>query len=86
MHGTSSPEVIHNASTLKAICFTCEFLGVYLRMEEENEVVKTFEELGVREELVKACERLGWKNPTKIQAEALPYALEGTSFGLLLLC
>lgn len=55
-------------------------------MEEENEVVKTFEELGVREELVKACERLGWKNPTKIQAEALPYALEGTSFGLLLLC
>ncbi|CAN7080691.1 unnamed protein product [Brassica oleracea var. botrytis] len=48
-----------------------------LRMEEENEVVKTFEELGVREELVKACERLGWKNPTKIQTEALPYALEG---------
>ncbi|CAF2129397.1 hypothetical protein BRARA_C04220 [Brassica rapa] len=46
-------------------------------MEEENEVVKTFEELGVREELVKACERLGWKNPTKIQTEALPYALEG---------
>ncbi|XP_010467997.1 PREDICTED: DEAD-box ATP-dependent RNA helicase 10-like [Camelina sativa] len=46
-------------------------------MEEENEVVKTFAELGVREELVKACERLGWKNPSKIQAEALPYALEG---------
>ncbi|CAG7896003.1 unnamed protein product [Brassica rapa] len=46
-------------------------------MEEESEVVKTFAELGVREELVKACERLGWKNPSKIQAEALPYALEG---------
>nr|AAO63439.1 At5g60990 [Arabidopsis thaliana]BAC42444.1 putative replication protein A1 [Arabidopsis thaliana] len=46
-------------------------------MEEENEVVKTFAELGVREELVKACERLGWKNPSKIQAEALPFALEG---------
>uniref|UniRef100_A0A1J3IMQ1 DEAD-box ATP-dependent RNA helicase 10 n=1 Tax=Noccaea caerulescens TaxID=107243 RepID=A0A1J3IMQ1_NOCCA len=46
-------------------------------MEEEKGVVKTFAELGVREELVKACERLGWKNPTKIQAQALPYALEG---------
>ncbi|XP_010418319.1 PREDICTED: DEAD-box ATP-dependent RNA helicase 10-like [Camelina sativa] len=46
-------------------------------MKEENEVVKTFAELGVREELVKACERLGWKKPSKIQAEALPYALDG---------
>uniref|UniRef100_A0A1J3CTG4 DEAD-box ATP-dependent RNA helicase 10 n=1 Tax=Noccaea caerulescens TaxID=107243 RepID=A0A1J3CTG4_NOCCA len=46
-------------------------------MEEENGVLKTFAELGLREELVKACERLGWKNPTKIQAQALPYALEG---------
>lgn len=53
-------------------------------MEEENEVVKTFEELGVREELVKACERLGWKNPTKIQTEALPYALEGKVFVFIL--
>ncbi|VVB09865.1 unnamed protein product [Arabis nemorensis] len=41
------------------------------------EEVKTFAELGLREELVKACDRLGWKNPSKIQAEALPYALEG---------
>ncbi|CAA7043054.1 unnamed protein product [Microthlaspi erraticum] len=46
-------------------------------MEEEKGEVKTFAELGVREELVKACERLGWKNPTKIQAQALPYALQG---------
>ncbi|VVA90726.1 unnamed protein product [Arabis nemorensis] len=46
-------------------------------MEEEKGVEKTFAELGVREELVKACERLGWKIPSKIQAEALPYALEG---------
>lgn len=53
---------------------------VGIEMEEENEVVKTFAELGVREELVKACERLGWKNPSKIQAEALPYALEGKVF------
>lgn len=51
-------------------------------MEEENEVVKTFAELGVREELVLACDRLGWKNPTKIQAEALPHALEGLAFAI----
>lgn len=47
----------------------------------EKEVVKkTFSELGVREELVEACERLGWTEPTKIQAEAIPYALEGMVF------
>lgn len=51
-----------------------------LKMEEEIGVVKTFAELGVREELVKACERLGWKIPTKIQSQALPYALEGRFF------
>lgn len=34
-------------------------------MEEEKRVEKTFAELGVREELVKACERLGWKIPSK---------------------
>lgn len=27
--------------------------------------------------LCEACERLGWKNPTKIQSESIPIALEG---------
>ena len=27
--------------------------------------------------MCEACERLGWKNPTKIQSEAIPVALEG---------
>lgn len=38
---------------------------------------QTFKTLGVREELVEACESLGWKAPTKIQIESIPYALEG---------
>ncbi|KAK2654273.1 hypothetical protein Ddye_014129 [Dipteronia dyeriana] len=46
-------------------------------MAEENEVDKTFKELGLRDELVEACENLGWKTPSKIQAEAIPHALEG---------
>ncbi|KAJ7982042.1 DEAD-box ATP-dependent RNA helicase [Quillaja saponaria] len=46
-------------------------------MEEDNEEVKTFSDLGICEQLVEACERLGWKNPSKIQAEAIPHALEG---------
>ncbi|KAK3218019.1 hypothetical protein Dsin_011989 [Dipteronia sinensis] len=46
-------------------------------MAEENEVDKTFKELGLRNELVEACENLGWKTPSKIQAEAIPHALEG---------
>jgi len=37
----------------------------------------TFEGLGVNIELCKACTRLGWKTPTKIQKEALPLALNG---------
>ncbi|KAG5244337.1 DEAD-box ATP-dependent RNA helicase [Salix suchowensis] len=34
---------------------------------ETEEAVKTFADLGICEQLVEACERLGWKNPTKIQ-------------------
>ncbi|KAI4333307.1 hypothetical protein L6164_018135 [Bauhinia variegata] len=45
-------------------------------MEENNEV-KTFQDLGISELLVEACDKLGWKNPLKIQAEAIPLALEG---------
>ncbi|XP_015881977.1 DEAD-box ATP-dependent RNA helicase 10 [Ziziphus jujuba] len=45
--------------------------------ENENEEVKTFEGLGVCEQLVAACDKLGWKNPSRIQAEAIPHALEG---------
>ena len=37
----------------------------------------TFQSLGINESLCEACERLGWKMPTKIQKEALPIALEG---------
>ncbi|KAJ6406282.1 hypothetical protein OIU84_009915, partial [Salix udensis] len=44
---------------------------------ETEEAVKTFADLGICEQLVEACERLGWKNPTKIQVEAIPHALQG---------
>ncbi|KAF3337662.1 DEAD-box ATP-dependent RNA helicase 10 [Carex littledalei] len=44
---------------------------------KEKEEEKTFAELGVCVELVEACESLNWKIPSKIQAEAIPYALEG---------
>ncbi|GMY26584.1 DEAD-box ATP-dependent RNA helicase 10 isoform X2 [Fagus crenata] len=43
----------------------------------EEEVVKTFKDLGLCEQLVEACDSLGWTNPSKIQAEAIPHALEG---------
>ena len=42
-----------------------------------DEVKKTFADLGVREELCDACENLKFKNPTPIQAQAIPLALEG---------
>lgn len=50
-------------------------------MEQDNEEeVKTFQSLGICEQLVEACDSLGWKNPSKIQAEAIPHALEGFFF------
>uniref|UniRef100_A0A453ATR2 DEAD-box RNA helicase Q domain-containing protein n=1 Tax=Aegilops tauschii subsp. strangulata TaxID=200361 RepID=A0A453ATR2_AEGTS len=39
----------------------------------------TFAELGVCRELVEACDAMGWKQPTKIQAGAIPHALQGTT-------
>ncbi|KAL3503747.1 hypothetical protein ACH5RR_038196 [Cinchona calisaya] len=45
--------------------------------EEEVKEKKSFEELGVCSQLVEACENLGWKEPTKIQIEAVPHALQG---------
>lgn len=46
-------------------------------MADEKEEGKTFKELGLRDELIEACESLGWNTPSKIQAEAIPHALEG---------
>lgn len=37
----------------------------------------TFAELGICKELVDACDSMGWKEPTKIQAGAIPHALQG---------
>ncbi|KAG6744538.1 hypothetical protein POTOM_051174 [Populus tomentosa] len=45
--------------------------------EDKQETEKTFADLGLCKELVEACENLGWKKPTKIQEEAIPYALQG---------
>ncbi|KAI3846070.1 hypothetical protein MKX03_029102 [Papaver bracteatum] len=45
--------------------------------EGEDEEMKTFKDLGLCEQLAEACDNLGWKNPSKIQAEAIPHALEG---------
>uniref|UniRef100_A0A0E0CBU7 DEAD-box RNA helicase Q domain-containing protein n=1 Tax=Oryza meridionalis TaxID=40149 RepID=A0A0E0CBU7_9ORYZ len=34
-------------------------------------------QLGIVPELVAACDAMGWKEPTRIQAKAIPHALEG---------
>lgn len=44
---------------------------------EENVLInKSFSDLGLSDQLVKACSLLGWKNPTKIQIETIPWALK----------
>lgn len=46
-------------------------------MAEEEEVVKSFKDLGLCDQLLEACDNLGWKQPSKIQVEAIPHGLEG---------
>jgi ATP-dependent RNA helicase DDX47/RRP3 len=45
--------------------------------EEEVEDLGEFSDLGLVDVLCEAAKSLGWKNPTKIQKEAIPIALEG---------
>lgn len=45
--------------------------------EGKKPLPKSFRELGVIEQLCEACENLGFKAPTPIQAEAVPLALQG---------
>lgn len=45
--------------------------------EEEDGDPKTFADLGLEDFLCEACEKIGWKKPSKIQKEAIPVALEG---------
>ncbi|KAH8649900.1 ATP-dependent rRNA helicase RRP3 [Xylariales sp. PMI_506] len=44
--------------------------------EEEEETAKTFKELGIVDSLCDACEALGYKSPTPIQAKSIPLALQ----------
>lgn len=43
----------------------------------ETTVTKSFKDLGIIDSLCEACESLGYKAPTQIQAEAIPLALQG---------
>ncbi|KAF6814321.1 ATP-dependent rrna helicase rrp3 [Colletotrichum musicola] len=44
--------------------------------EATEEVKKTFKDLGIVESLCEACDALGYKHPTPIQAQSIPLALQ----------
>ncbi|KAE8352548.1 ATP-dependent rRNA helicase rrp3 [Aspergillus coremiiformis] len=44
--------------------------------EEPKQAPKTFKELGLIEQLCEACDSMGYKAPTAIQAESIPLALQ----------
>lgn len=44
--------------------------------EQEEQEEQTFKSLGVIEPLCQACEQLGFKKPTDIQAQSIPFALQ----------
>lgn len=45
----------------------------------DEERVLQFHEMGLDERIVKAIVRSGWKQPTAIQEQAIPFALKGES-------
>lgn len=45
--------------------------------EEGRPTPKSFKDLGLIDPLCEACDALGYKAPTPIQAEAIPLALQG---------
>ncbi|KAL3273069.1 hypothetical protein HHI36_014524 [Cryptolaemus montrouzieri] len=48
-----------------------------LKKNETEEKQVTWKDMGLVDALCKACEELKWKEPSKIQKEAIPLALEG---------
>lgn len=52
---------------------------------DEEKQTTTFKTLGICDELVDACQKLGWTVPTPIQVESMPSALDG-SFTLSYFC
>lgn len=48
-----------------------------IREERAEKAPKSFKDLGIIDSLCEACEALGYKAPTPIQAEAIPLALQG---------
>ena len=40
-------------------------------------MIRTFAELDLEQELLKAIDEMGYERPTQIQAEAIPQALDG---------
>jgi len=49
------------------------------KQEPAPRLASSFAELGICKELVEACDLMGWKEPTRIQAEAIPHALQGAT-------
>lgn len=45
--------------------------------DTKDTATKSFEELGIIDQLCKACAAQGYKSPTPIQNEAIPLALQG---------
>ncbi|CAI9088009.1 OLC1v1022236C1 [Oldenlandia corymbosa var. corymbosa] len=46
-------------------------------VQEDDSKPVSFKDLGVSEQLAEACDNLGWKEPTRIQIESIPHALDG---------
>jgi ATP-dependent RNA helicase DDX47/RRP3 len=46
-------------------------------LSPNDEIPKTFRDLGILEPLCEACDLLGYKTPTPIQVQSIPLAIQG---------
>ena len=74
---SDSSEVSQQIKRNKKILRSSPESTVENRATSEPDRVKSFEELGIIDSLCDACTKLGYKQPTAIQNEAIPLALEG---------
>lgn len=84
LHKSTARHASQSKTTLVAMAVDKVVAGGGKAQQSEPELepaaeASTFAELGICPELVEACDAMGWKQPTKIQAGAIPHALKGTS-------
>lgn len=76
-HSPERDEAADESSGSEASPSAPEQASKHEDQNDKSTVTKSFKDLGIIDALCEACESLGYKAPTQIQAESIPLALQG---------